>query len=195
MVRSIGAILCCCLLGGGGAAADDAAALWAALRAGGRIALIRHTEAPGGAGDPTGFRLDDCTTQRNLSDKGRADARRLGERFRDNRIAVGTVLSSRWCRCRETAALMAVGAVEDAATFDNSFVLRERRDELAAGGRAAIAAWRGPGVLVVVTHGDNIFGLVGMRPGEGDIVVVETEAAASGNVRVLGRIAFGERPP
>ena len=63
------------------ASADDAANAWKALRAGGHVALMRHTDAPGGVGDPPGFRVDDCATQRNLSEKGRQDATKIGARL------------------------------------------------------------------------------------------------------------------
>ena len=69
-------------------AQEDTATLWAALRAGGHVALVRHGATAGGAGDPPGFRLDDCATQRNLNDKGRAEARRLGKQFRGEDVAV-----------------------------------------------------------------------------------------------------------
>ena len=170
------------------AAAEDAAPLWAALRAGGQVALVRHAATAGGAGDPAGFRLDDCATQRNLTDKGRREARRLGEQFRAERVSVGKVLSSQWCRCRETAALMDLGPAELAATFNNAFTLRDRVDELTAGARAIVAAWSGPGTLVVVTHGANILPLTGIMPEEGGVVVVEAEAANASKLRVLGRI-------
>ena len=65
---------------------------------------MRHTDAPGGAGDPPGFRVDDCAAQRNLSAKGRADAARIGARLRSEGIAVERILSSPWCRCMDTAA-------------------------------------------------------------------------------------------
>jgi hypothetical protein len=73
--------------------ADEAEA-WTALHAGRHVALMRHTDAPGGAGDPPGFRVDDCATQRNLSAKGRADAARIGARLRSEGIAVERILSS-----------------------------------------------------------------------------------------------------
>ena len=170
------------------AAAEDAAPVWAALRAGGQVALVRHAATAGGTGDPAGFRLDDCATQRNLTDKGRSEARRLGEKFRAERVSVGKVLSSQWCRCRETAALMDLGPAELAATFNNAFTLRDRVDELTAGARAIVAAWSGPGTLVVVTHGANILPLTGIMPEEGGVVVVEAEAANASKLRVLGRI-------
>lgn len=170
--------------------ADDAAALWAQLRQGGVVALVRHTEAPGDPGDPAGFRLDDCSTQRNLSPKGRDDARRLGEQFRAHGVPVGKVLSSHFCRCQDTAALMALGPVEAAGTFDNAYTYRARSDELTAGARAIIAAWTGPGTLVVVTHGSNIAPLVGSsQPPEGGIVVVAADRTKAGQLRVLGSIA------
>ena len=170
------------------AAADDAAPLWAALRAGGSVALVRHGPTTGGAGDPPGFKLDDCATQRNLTDSGRAQARRLGERFRAEAVSVGKVLSSQWCRCRETAELMALGQLEPAPTFNNAFTLRDRVDELTAGARAIVAAWTGPGALVVVTHGANILPLTGVMPEEGGTVVVKSEPTSATKLRVLGRI-------
>ena len=119
------------------AAADDPTLLWAALREGGRVALVRHTDAPGGAGDPPGFRLADCSTQRNLSKQGRADAVTLGNRFRAEKIAVGKILTSRWCRCLDTARLMQLGATEQAATFDYAYAVfnRDRAGELTEGAR------------------------------------------------------------
>src|SRR4051794_34222309 len=96
------------------AAADaraDSAEAWAALHAGRHVALMRHADAPG-AGDPADFRVDDCATQRNLSTKGRADAARIGARLRSAGIAVDRVLSSPWCRCMDTATLLALGPVE-----------------------------------------------------------------------------------
>jgi phosphohistidine phosphatase SixA len=163
--------------------------LWAKLKEGGRVALVRHAAAPGAAGDPPGFKLDDCATQRNLSDKGRADARRLGEALRSRHVPVGKVVSSQWCRCRETAALMNIGAVEMAPTFNNALVLRDRRSELTHGARAVIAAWSEPGILLVVTHGENIRALTGTRPTEGAIVVVQSDPAAASGLSVLGQIA------
>ena len=173
------------------ASAQDAASLWSMLKDGGRVALIRHTEAPGGAGDPPGFMLGYCMTQRNLSADGRAQARRLGASFRERAVPVGKLLSSEWCRCRETATLMDVGAIENAPTFNNAYVLSEKRAALTEGARKLIAAWKGPGTLVVVTHGANISPLAGFNPDEGEIVVVQPAPAAPARLQVLGRIPFG----
>jgi phosphohistidine phosphatase SixA len=188
-MRLLPAILVLLCAASPAAAEDDATALWAALRAGGHVALIRHTATIGGAGDPPGFRLDDCATQRKLTEEGRAQARRLGEKFRAERVPVGKVLSSQWCRCRETVALMGLDPVEPSPTFNNAFTLREHLDELTAGARAVVAAWSGPGTLVVATHGANIAPLTGVRPEEGGVVVVKAEPARAEKLRVLGRIS------
>ncbi|MEO5843765.1 MAG: histidine phosphatase family protein [Caldimonas sp.] len=172
------------LLGTGSARADEAAA-WAALRQGGVVALMRHGDAPG-VGDPPGWRLDDCATQRNLSERGRADARAAGARLRDERIVIARVLSSPWCRCIDTATLVGAGAVQVEPSFANAFMLRERRETLREGGRAVIGRWRGPGVLLVVTHGENIHALTGVSPAAAEIVVVS--AGADGTLRTIGSV-------
>jgi hypothetical protein len=94
------------MLASGAANSADESAAWNALRADGYVALIRHASAPGPAGDPADYKLDDCATQRNLSEQGRAEARALGERFRTERVKVGKIVSSQWCRCQQTAELM-----------------------------------------------------------------------------------------
>ena len=101
------------LIAGSQSAADDSQAAWIALAAGGHIALIRHGNAPPGyGGDPPGFRFDDCKTQRNLDEKGRAQGKALGEAFRSHGVRVDRIVSSPVCRCMDTATLMAVGQVE-----------------------------------------------------------------------------------
>lgn len=155
------------------AVADEAANAWNALRAGGHVALMRHADAPGGVGDPPGFRLEDCATQRNLSPKGRTDAETIGSRLKREGIAFDKILSSPWCRCIDTARLMNLGTVAPEATFGNVVVLRDQREALAAGARALIANWRASGNLLVVTHGASILALTGISPASGEIVVVK----------------------
>jgi phosphohistidine phosphatase SixA len=165
------------------AGADDAANAWKALRAGGHVALMRHADAPGGAGDPPGFRVDDCATQRNLSEKGRADAEKIGSRLKREGIAFEKILSSPWCRCIDTAKLLNLGTVETEATFGNVVVLRDQRETLTAGARVLVARWTVPGNLLVVTHGANISALTGISPASGEIVVVR-----SGSSEAVGRL-------
>lgn len=181
------------VLAAGGAALLAAAPLpaqerpaWGALGADG-IVLFRHAESPG-TGDPPAFRLGDCSTQRNLSERGRAQARALGEAFRTRRIAVGAVLTSQWCRTRETAELAFPGQVRDAPAFNSFFredAEQARRQTEAA--RAALAGWRGPAVLVVVTHQVNITALTDVFPASGEGVVVRVRP--DGSLAVAGRLS------
>ena len=167
------------------ARADEAAA-WAALLQGGHVALMRHADAPGGAGDPPGFQLNDCRTQRNLSDSGRADAKAVGGKLRSEGVRISKLLSSPWCRCLETARLLDLGTVEIEPSFSNAFVLADRRDALTRGAQGIIGGWTGPGTLLVVTHGANIQALTGYSPAPGELVVVA--AGAGDNLRVVGHI-------
>src|SRR5262245_63134631 len=92
---------------------------WQALRQPGHVAFMRHSEAPGGAGDPPGFRPDDCATQRNLSENGRDQARRTGLTLARNNVAFDQVFTSPWCRCRETALLVIGKQAQDLAALSN----------------------------------------------------------------------------
>lgn len=167
------------------AGADNATDAWKALRAGGHVALMRHADAPGGVGDPPGFRVDDCATQRNLSEKGRADAEKIGSRLKREGIAFEKILSSPWCRCIDTAKLLNLGTIETEATFGNVVVLRDQRETLTVGARALIARWTARGNLLVVTHGANIAALTGIPPASGEIVVVK---GGSDRAEPVGRL-------
>lgn len=156
-----------------GAGAAEPNALWAALAQGGHVAMMRHADAPG-TGDPADFRIGDCSTQRNLGDAGRAQAQRIGDAFRRNRVAVARVLSSRWCRSRETAELLGIGRVETLAALDSLHGRREREE-------AQVKAMRhfldglpldGPSI-VLVSHQATISALTGVFPESGGIVVLE----------------------
>jgi phosphohistidine phosphatase SixA len=166
------------------AAAADA---WTELAKAGAIVLFRHATAPG-VGDPPGFKLDDCATQRNLGEQGRAEARRLGEQFRSRKVQVGAVLTSQWCRTRETARLAFGNAVRDEPAFNSQFSL----DAAAAApqtakARAILGAWRGPGVLVVVTHQVNISALAGVGTMSAEGVVVR--ASPDGSLKVVATLS------
>ena len=136
--------------------------------------------------DPPGFRLDDCSTQRNLSAKGRADAQAVGKNLRAKGVAVARLLSSPWCRCVDTARLMELGPVEIEPTFANAFVLAEQRSALTAGGKAIVTGWKGPETLLIVTHGANIQALTGSNPASGEIVAAAV--IPYGAIREIGRI-------
>ena len=154
------------------AAADDA--VWAALRTSGAVVVLRHSYAPG-AFDPPDARLDDCSTQRNLDDNGREQARRIGEAFRRQGIAVGAVLSSPRCRCLDTARL-AFGKVEPWDVLQGSLSNAERRQAQLVEMRRRIAAYRDGPPLVLVTHGSVVTDLTGRDIRMGEFVVLRREA-------------------
>lgn len=163
---------------------------WSVLKEPGTVALIRHADAPG-VGDPAGWRLDDCSTQRNLSERGRRQSRALGDAFRGNGIAVDQIMSSQWCRAVETATLLQLGPVQQQSAFNNAYVLSDRRAELTRAAREVLSGWNGRGLLVVVTHGDNIQLLAGVMPAQGEIVAVRRNAADAANLTLVGRIRAG----
>ena len=177
------------LLGVPGMAAADPQEAWAALVKGGHVALIRHGNAPPGyGGDPPGFKIDDCATQRHLDEKGRAQGRALGEAFRRHGVHPDKILSSSWCRCLETARLMALGPVDSRLAVAAS----DRSPERLAALRQLLAGWRGPGTLVVVTHALTVQGLVGILPGQAETVVVRPKPGKEPGLEVVGRIPVPE---
>ncbi len=165
------------------ATADEA--LWQRLRAGGVIVLMRHAATTPGIGDPPGFELGKCATQRNLSAAGRDDARAIGAAFRHHNIVPGAVWSSRWCRCLETARLAFDGAKPE-PTLDSMFRLDEatgaaRLQDL----RNRLEARRGMGPLVLVTHDVNIRALTGEYLEQGEMLLTELR---DGRLAVIGRL-------
>ncbi|GLK78573.1 histidine phosphatase family protein [Methylopila turkensis] len=157
------------------AMADDEA-LWRALREGGHVALMRHATAPG-VGDPTNFRIGDCSTQRNLSDAGRREAKAVGERFRAAGVAVGRVVSSQWCRARETAEAMALGPVIEDPRLNSFFEIGDRRAAIAASRQAVLDAPRSGPITVFVTHQVNVTALTDVYPASAEIVVAKLTGA------------------
>jgi phosphohistidine phosphatase SixA len=170
------------------AAAPTAAAseqLWTLLEGGGQVVLIRHGLTTPGVGDPPGFRLDDCATQRNLDDEGRREAQRVGEAFRTRGVPVERVLSSPWCRCVETARL-AFGGSEPWPALGNLFGRPENRAEQVRQMRLRVSERPGPGNLVLVTHGSTIAALTGINPGTAEMVVVTPQGGE--RFAVAGRL-------
>jgi broad specificity phosphatase PhoE len=150
--------------------------------------LLRHGTTTPGVGDPPGFRADDCATQRNLSDEGRAESRRIGAAFRAQAIPVGQVLSSPWCRCLETARL-AFGRAEVWDALANLFGNRTREAEQVAAMRARVSRRPAEGNLALVSHGSTILALTGQSVAQGELLVATPEGG--GRFRVAGRLAPG----
>lgn len=165
--------------------ASDEDALWEAVRNGVAVAIMRHALAPG-TGDPDNFVLGDCSTQRNLSDAGRRQATKIGDRFRENGIQMAHVFTSEWCRCRDTAELLGLGPVKALPPLNSFFERWENRDPQTAALRAWLADYNGKGPLVLVTHQVNIRALTGSFTSSGEIVVALWEP--DGSLTVLGTL-------
>lgn len=140
------------------------------------VVLLRHALAPG-TGDPANFQLDDCSTQRNLNDEGREQARQIGQAFRDRNVEVQQVLSSQWCRCLETAELMDLGEVKPYPALNSFFRDRSTADaQTTETKQFLLSQIENPGVIVMVTHQVNITGITDIVPRSGEAVVVQVDA-------------------
>ncbi|MFO7855840.1 MAG: histidine phosphatase family protein [Paracoccaceae bacterium] len=158
---------------------------WAALERPGAVALMRHALAPG-TGDPADFALGDCATQRNLSERGREQARRVGEGLRARGVGFDRVLTSEWCRCRETADLLGLGRPEPLSALNSFFGRYAERDTRTEAARAFLAAQPPESRLLLVTHQVNISALVGTGARSGEVVVARR--GADGSLTPVGSI-------
>lgn len=180
-------VLACALIlaAAAGGVADETG--WQALRAPGTHILMRHAMAPG-VGDPVGFRLGDCATQRNLDAGGRAQAARIGASVAGKGIGFDRVLTSEWCRARETAMLLGLAPVEAEPALNSFFDDRASAGAASRAVRDRLAAAGPDEKLVLVTHQVNITALTGIFPASGEMIVVAL--AADGALVVRGRIGL-----
>lgn len=155
---------------------------WQALKEPGTIAIMRHALAPG-TGDPAGFRLEDCATQRILDAKGQDQARAIGAALRDQGILFDQVLTSQWCRTRETATLLEVGPVVDTPALNSFFQDYSTRAAQTEAVSALLA--RTEGKLLLVTHQVNISALTGQSTRSGEMLVIRLTGPKT---EVVGRI-------
>jgi len=159
---------------------------WQALREGRALLLLRHANAPG-LGDPPGFVLDDCSTQRNLDEHGRAQARRWGELLREKGLTRVRLLSSRWCRALDTAQQMALAPVEPLPALDSFFASPTSERLQTAALREALTELEPGEVAVLVTHQVNITALTGIFPQSGEGLILARPLAVA--PKVLARVA------
>jgi phosphohistidine phosphatase SixA len=166
---------------------------WQLLERGGYAILLRHANTVPGVGDPPGFVLNDCGSQRNLSAEGRAQALRWRAAIEENKVPVGDVFSSEWCRCLDTAQL-AFGVVATPKKWGalNSFfesaqnqpaqtaAIKKRLPALLEGNKK-----RGNNV-VLVTHQVNITALTGIAPQSGEAVVIQLDSQRK--IKVVARL-------
>ena len=154
------------------------------LKDGEKLIFIRHAYAPGN-GDPAGFNLNDCSTQRNLSDEGRKQAQRIGEFFTKNKIEIDKVLSSEWCRCKETAKI----AFKNYSTnsFLNSFYsskFSKNKDKQVKAFNYYVKNLESNKNLIFVTHYVFISEVLNYGPSSGEIVVSDKNLNIIGSLEI-----------
>jgi len=159
---------------------------WALLRNGGHVVLLRHANITGTV-ESANFDIDKCATQRNLSDRGRQQARKIGALFAARAAPVERILSSRYCRCLETARIGFGKEPEQFAPLDPPPADDTARSAQIAAIVDEVRDFSGADNLVMVTHLEDIQELTGISPREGEAVIVEADGE---RLRVLGRIAF-----
>ena len=143
------------------------------LNEGGKLIFIRHSYAPGG-GDPDGFDIANCASQRNLNSEGVAQSKRIGKFFEENDIIIDKVLSSEWCRCKETAKY-AFNNYET-KSFLNSFFSQKfahNKDKQMKELKGYIINWDGKKNLILVTHYVVISEILNMSTSSGEIVITD----------------------
>ncbi|CAM3310846.1 histidine phosphatase family protein [Thalassospira profundimaris] len=165
------------------AASDEAWQIW---QSDGVHALMRHAIAPG-TGDPANFTLGDCTTQRNLDDTGRQQARQTGDRIREMGIELTSILTSQWCRCVDTAQLLDLGPVTEEPALNSFFRNRSTEAAQTAEIKAKLASLSGDEKLLLVTHQVNITALTDIFPRSGEIILFRM-ADNGTDIDVLARL-------
>lgn len=167
-------------------AAHATEAGWALLRNGGHVVLLRHAGITG-SNEPAGFDIEKCNTQRNLSERGKQQARKIGALFAARAAPIERILSSRYCRCLDTARIAFESEPEPLAALDPPDTNPQNRAAQLAAIVAEVRNYSGSDNMVMVTHLEDIQALTGIAPREGEAVIV---AAPDDHLRVLGRIVF-----
>lgn len=162
--------------------------IWTQMRENtGYVVLLRHAKTEPGTGDPPGFKLDDCATQRNLSEAGREQAKKIGKEFRKRNIPVIQVLSSQYCRCLETAELLNLGTVKSLPMLNSIFEDRSTATQQVEQTRQQILDHlNNSGVIVMVSHYANIVEVSNAFPQEGAAIVVRADG--QGEVKVVATL-------
>jgi len=147
---------------------------WKPAQEGNKIILIRHSLAPGG-GDPAGFKINDCKTQRNLNRVGIKQSKKIGKLFKKNKVLIDQVLSSQWCRCKDTAQY-AFGDYKEFTALNSTFQSPYDKNETKQLKElySFVKKWDGKGKnLVLVTHYSIITAITNAVPSSGEIVITD----------------------
>ncbi len=167
---------------------SEQAEMIARMKAGGHILMIRHALAPG-TGDPANFRIGDCSTQRNLDDRGRKQARAIGDWLRLNGVNLARIYSSQWCRCLETAELLEMGSVAELPALNSFYELTQNREPNLEALRKFIAQQPSDGVLIIlVTHFVTISAIANEAVSSGEGMLLKLNEAAP--YEIVGRLNF-----
>ena len=156
---------------------------WPILQEGNKIFLIRHASAPGG-GDPEGFKINDCSTQRNLDKTGIEQSKNIGKLFKKKNIPIDKVLTSQWCRCKDTAKYAFKNYKEFSAlnsVFQSPFIKNEERQIKEI--KKYVKQWKSKNKnLIMITHYSIITKLTNSTPSSGEIIIVDK------NFNILDRV-------
>ena len=159
------------------------------MKSGGHILMIRHAYAPG-SGDPVHFKIGDCATQRNLDNRGRTQARAIGDWLRSKGIKDANVYSSQWCRCLETAKLLDLGPVSELQALNSFYELPQDREPNIEALRSFIENLSTDGELIIwVTHYVTILDITGEGVSSGEGIVLKLKGG--GAYDVIGSLNFG----
>ena len=154
------------------------------LKDGGKIIFIRHAYAPGG-GDPINFDISDCSTQRNLNEEGIVQSINIGNFFLKNDIKIDKILSSEWCRCKETAKY--AFKKFETKSFLNSFFSQKfanNKNQQIKELKEYVKNWDGKKNLVLVTHYVVISEILNYYPSSGEIVIADKKLNVVGNFKI-----------
>tara|TARA_B100001142_G_scaffold167338_1_gene167236 strand:- start:661 stop:1218 length:558 start_codon:yes stop_codon:yes gene_type:complete len=149
-----------------------------------KLIFIRHAYAPG-SGDPNNFNLNDCSTQRNLSEEGKKQAKKIGEFFKKNKIKIEKVLSSEWCRCKETAEI----AFKDYSTksFLNSFYsskYSKNKNRQIKELNDYILRFKSNQNIILITHYVLISEVLNYAPSSGEIIISDKNFNVVGSIEI-----------
>lgn len=155
------------------------------LKNGKKVVFIRHAIAPGN-GDPDNFDISDCSTQRNLNEKGRDQSKKIGEFFRSNKILFDKVLSSEWCRCKDTG-IIAFGDIETFSALNSFYDARfsKNKDKQIKQLKEYIKNWDGKKNLILITHYVVILEILGLGITSGEIIITNKNFELIGNIKTM----------
>jgi phosphohistidine phosphatase SixA len=154
------------------------------LKEGGKLVFIRHAYAPGG-GDPENFNINNCTTQRNLNKDGREQANRIGDFFNNYKIPIHKVISSEWCRCKETALLGFKNF--ETKIFLNSFFspkFSKNKSQQIKDLKKYVKEWKNEKNLLLITHYVVISEVLDYTPSSGEIIVADKSFKKLGSIKI-----------